>query len=69
MAAPTLQEVLASEPQLAGAIDSMNELVPGVSANKGQGGDNSMVMVVVAVVVVVLVAIVYFSLFSGGAAA
>ena len=40
MAAPTLQEVLASEPQLAGAIDSMNELVPGVSANNGQGGQN-----------------------------
>ena len=40
MAAPTLQEVLASEPQLAGAIDSMNELVPEVSANKGKSGQN-----------------------------
>ena len=35
MAAPTLQEVLAREPQLAGAIDAMNELLPGVPANKG----------------------------------
>jgi hypothetical protein len=35
MAAPTLQEVLACEPQLAGAIDAMNELAPGVPANKG----------------------------------
>ncbi len=35
MAAPTLQEVLASEAQPAGVINSMNELSPGLPANKG----------------------------------
>ena len=35
MSTPSLQDILATEPGLAGRIDAMTELIPGVAANSG----------------------------------